>query len=115
MPKPLTARLRVVALAIAACGALALPLLARADQLVTVVQKDRAFAVRELHTAVGAKVRFTNDDDFPHQISVTGPSLEVENPLQEPGEVIIVGLPTRGVFKVRCGIHPKMRLTVTAH
>ena len=115
MLKPLMSRPRAAALVVAACGALGLPLLARADQLVTVVQKDRAFAVHELHTVVGAKVRFTNDDDFPHQISVAGPHLDVENPLQAPGEVIIVGIPAQGVFKVRCGIHPKMRLTVTAH
>ena len=115
MLRPVMFRPRAAALVVAACSALGLPLLARTDQLVTVVQKDRMFAVRELHTAVGAKLRFTNEDDFPHQISVAGPNLEVENPLQAPGEVVTVGIPAQGVFKVRCGIHPKMRLTVTAH
>lgn len=103
------------ALAAAACCLLGLPLLARADAIVTVVQKDRAFDMRELRTAAGTSIRFTNEDDFPHQISVSGPGLEVESPLQAPGEVATVAIPAAGMFKVRCGIHPKMRLTVTAY
>lgn len=88
-------------------------LLAGAAGLVTVSQKGRAFAVRELRIDRGDTVRFTNDDDFPHQIHASGPGLSLDSDLQAPGESLPVPFPAAGVFEIRCGVHPKMRLTVT--
>lgn len=88
-------------------------MLAGAAELVTVSQKGRAFATRELRIARGDTVRFANDDDFPHQIQARGPGLELDSDLQAPGESLAVPFPAAGAFEVRCGVHPKMRLTIT--
>lgn len=87
-------------------------MLAGAAGLVTVTQKGRAFAVRELRIARGDTVRFANDDDFPHQIHASGPGMELDSDLQAPGESLSVPFPTAGAFEIRCGVHPKMRLTI---
>ena len=93
----------------------ACPLLAAAAgaPTVTVVQKDRSFSTAGLQVAPGTVVRFTNEDDFPHQVHVSGPGLLFDSPLQELGQHTEVALPRSGLFLVRCGVHPKMRLTVT--
>lgn len=104
--------MRKPALTAVACAIAALPLLAYAAEVVTVAQKGRAFAVRELAIARGGQVRFTNEDDYPHQLNVSGPGLAIDSGLQEPGEAIVVAFPAAGSFEVRCGVHPRMRLTV---
>ena len=84
------------------------------ERLVTVTQKDRAFGVRDIQMERGGTVRFINEDDFPHQINVRGNGLNTESGLQGPGETIEVALPLVGDFAVRCGIHPRMRMTIHA-
>ena len=60
----------------------------------------------------GETVRFTNEDDFPHQIAVRGAGYEFASDLQAPGEVVEVAPPSAGAFEVRCGVHPRMRMTI---
>lgn len=81
-------------------------------QAVTVAQKGRAFAAREVRVERGGAVRFTNEDDFPHQIAVRGAGYEFDSDLQTPGAVVEVTPPSAGAFEVRCGIHPRMRMTI---
>ena len=80
--------------------------------LVTVSQRNRAFEVTELQIARGGAVRFNNDDDFPHQIAVRGPALQYESDLMAPRQSVELLFPDLGAFDVRCGIHPRMRMTV---
>ena len=86
--------------------------LALAAEVVMVSQHGRAFAVHDVHIAQGDTVRFTNDDDFTHQIYVSSPSFSYESAEQPPGESVNVRFPTAGLFEVRCHIHPKMLLHV---
>lgn len=95
-----------------ALGAMHFPWTALAAGMVEVAQKGRAFAVREVEVARGGMLRFTNEDDFPHQIHVKGPGMDVDSPLQNFGEAINVAFPTAGTFDVRCGVHPRMRMSV---
>ena len=83
-----------------------------AAHVVAVAQKGRAFAVREVQVERGGVVRFTNEDDFPHQIAVRGAGYEFESDLQAPGGVVEVTPPSAGAFEVRCGVHPRMRMTI---
>lgn len=85
---------------------------ASAAHVVAVAQKGRAFAVREVQVERGGAVRFTNEDDFPHQIAVRGAGYEFESDLQAPGGVVEVTPPSAGAFEVRCGVHPRMRMTI---
>jgi cytochrome c peroxidase len=79
-----------------------------------VAQRGREFAVRTLEIAAGDVVEFTNDDEFLHQIFVTAASFKFDSAEQAPGETIEVAFPNSGVYTVRCHIHPKMLLSITA-
>ena len=83
-----------------------------AASLTSVSQRNRNFEVAELHIARGGAVRFTNDDAFPHQIAVLGPSLQYESDLIAPHQAVELQFLDFGRFDVRCGIHPRMRMTV---
>jgi plastocyanin len=84
-----------------------------AATIVTVTQKGRAFTVAIVEIAAGDTLRFSNEDDFTHQIYVDDPNFDFDSEEQQPGEVVNVRFPSRGTFQVRCHIHPKMHLTVT--
>jgi plastocyanin len=86
---------------------------AAAAELHQIVQKGRAFSLGELAIAAGDTVRFTNDDEFLHQIYVRSDTFNFESAEQSPGETVDLRFPVPGVFAVQCEIHPKMHLTVT--
>lgn len=83
-----------------------------ATQPVEVAQRNKSFAVTDARIRAGDTLRFTNEDDFPHQIHVTGPDMNLESPLQDAGQAIEIAFPTAGTFAVRCGVHPRMRMSV---
>lgn len=85
---------------------------ALATGVVTVSQQGRAFLVRDVQVTRGDVVRFTNDDDFTHQIYVSSPSFSFDSAEQDPGQVVDLRFPVPGLFEVRCHIHPKMLLHV---
>lgn len=92
--------------------ALAAAVPALAAQVVVVVQAGRAFGVGEVVVERGGTVRFTNEDDFPHQVAISGAGLDFDSGLQGPGEVVEVTAKAAGTFQVRCGIHPRMRMLI---
>jgi plastocyanin len=77
-----------------------------------IAQKGRMFSVSEITIPAGDSLRFTNEDEFLHQIYVDSPNLPFDSDEQRPGETIEVRFPRPGTFPVRCHIHPKMLLTV---
>jgi plastocyanin len=79
----------------------------------TVAQKGRNFAVNEIVIARGDSVRFTNEDEFLHQIYVDSKDVAFDSAEQRPGQALDVNFPRPGTFPVRCHIHPKMLLWVT--
>jgi plastocyanin len=78
----------------------------------TVSQKGRNFALREIVIARGDSIRFTNEDEFLHQIYVDSTNMSFDSAEQRPGQAIDVNFPQAGTFAVRCHIHPKMLLSV---
>jgi plastocyanin len=78
----------------------------------TVAQKGRNFAVDEIVIAPGDTIRFTNEDEFLHQIYIDSKDIAFDSAEQRPGQTIDVDFPRRGTFPVRCHIHPKMLLQV---
>ena len=83
-----------------------------ATQAVTVTQRGRTFSVKEITVPHGGAINFTNEDDFAHQLNVRGPDMDVDSDMQAQGQTISVPFPKAGQFEVRCGIHPRMHLTV---
>jgi plastocyanin len=76
---------------------------------VVVIQKGRAFHPTDVTIARGTSVTFTNGDNFIHQIYVEG---LFDSDEKAPGEILNETFPQSGTFRVRCHIHPIMRMTV---
>jgi len=79
------------------------------DNSHTVSQKGRAFRPAEVTIARNESLTFTNQDSFIHQIYVDG---LFDSEEKGPGEVLNETFPQAGTFRVRCHIHPTMRLIV---
>ncbi len=76
----------------------------------TVDAIDKKFSAKKLKITVGDTISFTNSDPIKHNLTIR--KLKYNSGLQQPGEKIDVLFDKQGKFKVRCGIHPKMKLTV---
>jgi plastocyanin len=87
-------------------------LLAAAASPSVVTQIGRSFSMREIRIKRGDVVRFTNADEFIHQIYVRSAAFNFASSEQEPGTNVDVRFPSPGSFDVRCEIHPRMLLTV---
>jgi cytochrome c peroxidase len=96
---------------LALAGVLALAGAAWAGTLV-VDQKNLKFSVRELKIAKGDSIEFTNNDDTSHNITITGAGFTANSGLQRPGQPFKAPFVKAGTYKVSCGIHPNMRMTV---
>ena len=58
---------------------------------------------------------FVNDDTVAHNITVKDPTGgNHTGDLQKPGTQADLGFDKPGTHEVRCAIHPKMKMTVTA-
>jgi len=78
----------------------------------TVIQNGRRFHPGEITVAKGDTVTFTNNDEFIHQIYVSGPGFSFDTTEKSPGENDTETFTTAGTFAVQCHIHPKMKLVV---
>ena len=74
-----------------------------------IAQMGRAFHPGEIAIAKGDRLVFTNNDDFIHQVYVSG---LFDSDEKAPGEKLTETFPQAGTFEVRCHIHPKMKLIV---
>jgi plastocyanin len=80
---------------------------------VTITQKGLQFSSTELAVSKGQVVVFMNDDRTPHNITVSGDGMNLNGGLQQPGTEFRVPFSKPGTYAVSCGIHPKMKLSVT--
>src|SRR5262249_32545693 len=85
----------------------------RAAAPVTVMQKGLQFSVEDLTVSKGQTVVFVNDDRTAHNIMVSGEGVTLNGGLQQPGSEFKVPFAKAGTYQVSCGIHPKMKLSVT--
>ena len=99
--------------ALAAAAACALG--ASAQQVAaTVSQKNRVFSPRAVALDQGEAVVFVNDDgELLHHVHSDDPRFPFDIGEQPAGVPKSVRFTARGVFEVRCGIHPRMLLQVT--
>ena len=81
----------------------------------TVTQSHTTFDVDEVNIKAGETVTFANKDDVIHNIQVVNSDGDVDDKgLQKPGVNIKATFSHSGTYKIRCAIHPKMKMTVTA-
>lgn len=82
-----------------------------ADQ--TVYQKGKVFSEKAVTVKTGEKVLFVNDDAVAHNVYANIKGTKLDLGLQKPGEKGEISFDKPGRYRVRCAIHPKMKLTVT--
>lgn len=87
---------------------------ATAQQVATVSQKSRVFSPRAVTVAQGDTVVFVNaDGELLHHVYSDDPRFAFDTGEQPAGVQRPVRFSTRGVFDIRCGIHPRMVEQVT--
>ena len=86
---------------------------AYAAGIVNVDQKGLAFGTASLTVAPGTVVSFNNGDSTSHNILVSGEGVNLNSGLQAPGVSFKAPFLKPGTYQVMCGIHPKMKMTVT--
>jgi plastocyanin len=81
---------------------------------VTIDQSGQQFSETSLALSPGDVVTFANKDDVSHNITVVDSDDDTADlGLQKPGENLAYKFDKSGRFKVRCSIHPSMKMTVT--
>ena len=87
--------------------------LALANMTHTVSEKGKKFSPSGvMEIGVGDTVKFVNDDDVDHNVMIKKMSFNSDQ--QKPGASNDVTFDASGKYKVRCAIHPKMKLTIVA-
>ena len=82
---------------------------AQAESL-SVSQIDKKFNPETVKAGVGDTLVFVNDDKVAHNILIS--KMRYNSGLQKPGQSAELALDQAGTFEVRCGIHPKMKMTL---
>jgi plastocyanin len=81
----------------------------------TIVQAGQAFSETDISVKAGDTVKFQNQDDVNHNILVQQGD-DDDNArdmgVQPPGGAVDVLFDKAGKFKIRCHIHPSMKLKV---
>jgi plastocyanin len=78
-----------------------------------IVQKDKAFGTTAVTLTKGDSIVFRNDDDVVHNVFSSDPDFKFNLRAQAPKTSAAVAVDKPGTFKVRCAIHPTMKLDVT--
>jgi cytochrome c peroxidase len=85
----------------------------RASGVVTIDQVGQQFSEKSVAMAAGDTMQFTNRDDVTHNINVDNDDDDnTDLGLQKPGQVLTYKFDKAGKFKIRCGIHPNMKMSV---
>ena len=76
---------------------------------------DAAYESARCQMKPGDRLIFTNEDDVIHNIHIFGPGGEddsVDLGLQKPGKTLSYKFDRSGGYRVRCNIHPSVRMSV---
>jgi plastocyanin len=81
---------------------------------VTVGQHGLVFTRSSASLAKGDRIIFTNEDDVMHNIHIFGPGDDdFDLGLQKPGATLTYRFDKPGAYRVRCNIHPSVKMAVT--
>lgn len=79
---------------------------------ITISQEDKAFSEKEVTIAVGDSINFANNDKKTHNVYSRSKGHKFDIGAQRPGTSASHTFSAPGKVKVRCAIHPRMKLTV---
>ena len=80
----------------------------------TIDQSGQQFSDKSVALKPGDSLTFANKDDVSHNITVVNDDDDTADlGLQKPGETLNYKFDKAGRFKVRCSIHPSMKMTVS--
>lgn len=102
--------IRYPAIVLALTSCLTATAAAAAD--VTVSQKDKAFSEKEVTIEAGDSIIFVNDDKMTHNVYSRSKGNKFDSGAQAPNASMTQTFSSPGKVKVRCAIHPRMKLTV---
>ncbi len=87
---------------------------AEAATTVMVAQRGLMLDRASLALSRGDRVVFTNEDDVIHNIHIFGPGGEEKDlGLQKPRATLSYVFDKVGAYRVRCNIHPSIKMAVT--
>lgn len=88
----------------------------QAATTLTVGQKGLVLTKSSATLAKGDRIVFTNEDDVIHNIHIFGPGDDEKDlGLQKPGATLSYTFDKVGAYKVRCNIHPSIKMAVTVN
>ncbi len=82
---------------------------------IVLTQKAKKFDQKTVSIKKGDTIKFVNEDSITHNIHSRSPGGKFDLGAQKPGTVSKHTFDKAGKFKVRCAIHPKMKVTVTVN
>jgi cytochrome c peroxidase len=87
----------------------------QAANTITVGQKGLQLTQSSASLTHGDRIVFTNEDDVIHNIHIFGPGPDdsTDLGLQRPGTTLTYKFDKAGAYRVRCNIHPSVRMAVT--
>jgi plastocyanin len=102
-------------LAIAIAVLLGLVVAVPAATTITIIQRGLALDRASVSLTKGDRLNFSNDDDVMHNIHIFGPGSEesADLGLQKPGKTLSYKFDKAGAYRVRCNIHPSVKMAVT--
>jgi plastocyanin len=81
---------------------------------ITIDQSGQQFSEKSVALKLGDAMIFANKDDVSHNITVVSEDDDTADlGLQKPGQNLSYKFDKAGRFKVRCSIHPSMKMIVT--
>jgi cytochrome c peroxidase len=97
----------------AACAGLVVGISTAAIAATTISQKDKTFSQENVAISAGEKVKFVNDDNVTHNLTLKTPGGKMKpGVLEKPGEETEFVFDEVGSYEVRCLIHPRMKMSV---
>ena len=81
---------------------------------VIITQTNQQFSEDTLKIKAGDTILFKNTDTVTHNIQIINADGDTDDKgLQKPGETIKATITKPGEYKVRCGIHPGMKIKIS--
>lgn len=81
----------------------------------SISQKGKKFSEKKIEVAAGTSIDFVNDDDITHNVHSSTKGQKFDLGAQQPGSTASHVFDKPGKLKVRCAIHPKMKMTVVVN
>jgi plastocyanin len=87
----------------------------QAATTISVGQHGLVFTRSSASLTTGDRIVFTNEDDVIHNIHIFGPGNDdsTDLGLQKPGVSLTYKFDKAGAYRVRCNIHPSVKMAVT--